>query len=383
MNRHLIYGSWKLRHNEPLGDYDRHLALVPLPEHADVQQTCTLPAIDLSPLPNGAVGIMPSGEEFDELSLPPGIDWEGWVPLGLVEGDRTGSTLTHVLYRYELDTIQLIRLPQSVPLNERQNWWQVIWNVSERNHLYFSNYESYYRQAQHTIELEQKLDLTGCNSYMATSLAIYTALRRGQMKGFAPKLGREVQMWSYDNDFYEILPPTEADDHGYLSIIHYCLSKSKRNWNDPLFMFKKKIFRLDSLERWERNDRGRWLEPGADRQQRIEEFYNYRTRALPSWRRSRVDVVTESLATGNIFMINTDDCRIDDPRFDSFDTRLRQCEIEYCATQGEPVWEKIHDDLDKLSTEVTTWLAKLGIEAKRSAYSKLTWLRNVCREEVS
>src|SRR4051812_30898301 len=198
-----------------------------------------------------------------------------------------------------------------------------------------------------------------------STLFPYTTLFRSR-----PKYTQEFQNWSYDNYLYEILPNPQGDA-GYVSVLCYCTKKHR--WNDPMYMYKKKVYNEDSLERWERNYKNQWVD--RDKKELLEKYFGYPIRELPPWRRSRCDLGVESVVHGNVFMINIDNCQIHDGYAAS--RQLQQCEIEYLKTRGVPQLDAIYEDFWNLVGHVRDAFQRIGIDSITTHYSKLTWLRDM------
>jgi hypothetical protein len=245
--------------------------------------------------------------------------------------------------------------------------WKRIAQINEEQHLVLSNHECFYIKDEQDIELEQKLTLGISYPYLELCTRLYRALADGEAPGFRPQLGDEFQFWSYDNFFYEI-QPNERREAGYVSVISYC--KRKRAWNDPMFMFKKKIYAVDTLERWERNFENQWVE--GDKGEALSSYFGYPIEPLPTWRRTRCDVAFESDA-GNIFMVNFDDCRVIDGAAGR--GRLQQAEVEYLKTRGTPQRASIYADFERVVAFTERKLGEWGFQPERTHRSKLTFLK--------
>jgi hypothetical protein len=363
MDHQLVFGSWKVRHNEPLAPGEAALRLLPLADgRAPAGNTWSLRMERASFLPEGqCIGANGHSEPWSGLLPDPADE----VPLALVRQGPTGPRIEYLLMRLLEPLAQFFRVTDPGPVETPL--WRRIAELYQRDHLLLSNHECYYVKDQQDIELEQKLDLGVPYPYFELCIRLYRALADGEAQGFRPQLGDEFQQWSYDNFFYEI-QPNERRDAGYVSVISYC--KRKANWNDPMFMFKKKIYDLDTLERWERNFENQWVD--KDMGAALGDYFGYPVAKLPTWRRSRCDVSFESEA-GNIFMVNFDDCRVVDgeaPR-----NRLQQCEIEYLKTRGVPDRTTIYADFERVVAFTEAKLAQWGLRPTRTHLSKLTFLK--------
>jgi hypothetical protein len=363
MQTFVVYGSWKVRHNEPIEPPQDALILQAIPPYQRAATTVRLDKARELQL-NGATVLAASGAASAADQLP-----DGYIPLALVEQADAGYAITHLATIVDLWSAQFMRAPETQPSPDAP-LWQRIYDLYDEHHHIYSTHERYFTKARETTELEQKLHFSSHASYVRLVQQIYEALDNGEIAGFYPKYTQEFQCWSYDNYLYEILP-NERGDSGYVSILQYCTRKPA--WNAPMMMYKKKVYNEDSLERWEKNYKNKWVE--RDKQELLEEYFGYPIRELPTWRRSRCDVGVESVVNGNIFMINVDDCRIHQAP-DALHA-LQQCEIEYLKTRGEPSLAAIYNDFWSLVEQISQLFRRLGIEPSATNYSKLTWLRDV------
>ncbi len=367
----VVSGAWKLRHNEVEQLDDCYLALHPLQPACDPAAYTLLIELDELCDRSHGFGIAPNGQRVALEALPEYVRDDSSMPLALAVLDDEHIRLTHACLRVDPERVQFMRLPAAYAKPSDTVLWQQIATFNAEQHLFFANHECYFIKHHDTIELEQKFNFTTNFSYLRNCQRIYDALTGGHFPGFAPKYDDEFQLWSFDNYLYEIIPD-ERDEAGYVSMLHYC--KKKRNWNDPMFMYKKKMYAQDTLERWERNYQNQWVE--RDKQELLEEFFGYKTSPLPPWRRTRADVPAESVYGGNVFLINLDDCRVFDGRGPH--ARLQQCEIEYISTHGQPDPQLIYAEFWNLVDQVHTFLSGLGLGPVKTYYSKLTWLRDYC-----
>lgn len=363
----VVYGSWRLRHNEPLSPQDQHLVLYPLRQALDPTAYTLLLDLDEALDRSAGLGLSLTGER---IALPAALavmEVDSTIPLGILDDHR--GPLTHATLRIDLDRTQFLRVPSAYEWQPAAPLWRQIYDFNAASHLYFANHECYFIKSRDTIELEQKFHFETTYSYMRICQKLYAALDAGRFQGFLPHYNDEFQPWSFDNYLYDIVPK-EDGDAGYVSMIFYC--KQKTRWDDPLYMFKKKIYETDRLERWEKNYHNQWID--GDKQAALEKFFGYELSPLPPWRRTRYDVVAEGTANGNVFLIEMDDCRVHDAPPST--GRLQQCEIEYLTTRGVPNERMVEEEFWSLVDQVHAFLAELGLGPSRTYYSKLSWLRD-------
>lgn len=363
----IVYGSWKIRHTEPLTGNERSLRLVPLPAGLDIATHSLHENLAALVDPRAARRLDPDGTERAEPAKALPNLFGDDIALAVVEKAKRGWVLHHRLTRIDPHLVHLIRVGKAQPLIGPLV--DALQSAFDRDHLRLNNWECLYIKGLPDTELEQKFEIDQSYEYFTLCRAWWRRLDDREIPGFVPQLGDEIQYWSYDNHFFEI-DANPNDDKGYVSIMQYC--KRKNQWDDPMFTFKKKVFNEDKLERWERNYENQWLAKSP--QEALTEFFGYPLKPLPQWRRTRLDLACEATASGNLFMVNFDDCRIHEAS--GPDGRLQQCEVEYLKTRGDPDPDLIYRDFETLLGHVETFMTEQGLTFRRCHYSKLTFLKD-------
>ncbi|MES2743613.1 MAG: hypothetical protein V4754_22045 [Pseudomonadota bacterium] len=364
---YIVFGSWKLRHNEPLQAGEGGLRLHAAPGPDALHSLL----IDVRGPSKPAATVVDGALAWCDDSAPEracaNLAIEE-LPLAAVRFDNGVFQITHLLTRVESHITHLIRPHHAVAPAPGAQLETALRAAFEANHIFVNNFECYYIKGMPDTELEQKFHIRGQFDYHEVNRALYAKFGDGKVPGFALQLGDELEHWAYDNDFARILPNVE-NAAGYLSIMHWS-RKRKTEWDEPVVTFKKKLYAEDALERWERNygDQTIATTPEAA----LAEFFELPIEMLPSWRRTRYDIACEVLATGNIFMVNFEDSRVRDDRTSR--GRLQQCEIEYLKTRGEPDEATIYRDFALLTEKVEQFMDEHGIGYERTNYSKLTFL---------
>lgn len=370
----VVFGDWTIRHNEPLpaeraalslrrapgiGGADDHSLLLDLRAELPVLGEIAGDGLRRTP---GGPAVRSSNLAAHEL------------PLAVVRIEGEMLRITHLLTRVEKHITHLIKPPLAVAPCRAEHFFDSVREGFEANHLYLNNFECYYIKGMPDTELEQKFNIVGEYDYHVLNRQWYEALADRRIEGFAPQLGDEIQHWSYDNDFCRILPNPERMA-GYVSIMHWSRVR-KASWDDPVVTYKKKLYREDALERWERNYAD--LRVTGTPEESMAAFFKLPLSPLPSWRRTRYDMACEAVETGNIFMINFEDSRVRNDH--SQQGRLQQCEIEYLKTRGRPDERLIYADLAKLTEAVEAFMRGAGLVCERTNYSKLTFLEEYVRK---
>ncbi|QGZ64594.1 hypothetical protein [Paraburkholderia acidisoli] len=370
MSKYFVaYGSWKLRFSQPTDEQDCALQLFDLPVQLRPEVHSILE--DISSIIDTTTGfeLLPSGKRIARTgAIVIGNLFCDLIPLAVVElADDDRFVIHHRLTRVDPWIVHMIRV--GMPINGEGSLSRALETAYDRDHLLLNNWECFYIKGLPDIELEQKFEIDQNFPYFTLCREWWARVDGRKMDGIVPQLGDEIQYWSYDNHFCEIAENPRGDA-GYVSVMQYC--KRKNAWHDPLFTFKKKVFNEDALERWERNYENQWLDEGAEAA--LSKFFDYPLKPLPDWRRTRLDLACEIVETGNLFMVNFDDCRVHGHPDGT--GRLQQCEIEYLKTRGQPNEASIYRDFERITQEVEKFMSEMGLTFRRSNYSKLTFLRD-------
>ncbi|SBT39097.1 hypothetical protein GA0070611_0790 [Micromonospora auratinigra] len=210
-------------------------------------------------------------------------------------------------------------------------------------------------------EIELKLGLKERVSPWGLASGIAADVRDGHLPGFVPDVGNELQRWHFQQHTFEVLEPVA--ERGYLGFVQ----KPSGDYE-----LKHKVFAADAMRRTETFRQGLEIPAGDFAGVLARDYPGLTCRRLPSFTRCRFDVNVESTATGHFFGIEIDEVVV--PEYDAV---LQQVEIEYHRS-------RVHDGLDpasidtelyRLADAVGEWLAKAGVTAEKTFYSKLSFLR--------
>jgi hypothetical protein len=363
--RVVILGSWKIRHAEPLESPERELILCAAPHR--LQTGASIAADFRGQLAHVATynGTLEPADGFRAVQNLSGDE----VPLAIADLDGRTITISHLLTRVEVHTSHFLSVAPVIVKTPEQDLVEQLIEVCDREHLRLCNYECLYIKGLPDTELEFKFNIRSDYNFYTINRLFFEKLDRGEIDGFMPQLGDEIQHWSYDNNFCEILPNTEGV-RGYVSIMYW--SKKKRsNWDERAVTYKKKLFHEDTLERWERNYHNLTVEGTPE--ESLANYFNLPLVSCPDWRRTRLDIACEAYETGNIFFLNFEDSRIYNDS--SPEGRLQQCEIEYHKTRGVPDERLIYRDFERLGQAMEQFMAEIGLPYQKTNYSKLTFLK--------
>lgn len=364
--RIVIFGSWKIRHAEPLDQSDRELTLCAVPDRLQVGVSI---AADLRGQ-LARIAIYRDGlDTADGVHHAQNLSGDE-VPLAIADLDGTTLTITHLLTRVEIQKSHFLSVtPLSVTIPE-PDLVDALYGLCEREHLRLCNYECLYYKGLPDTELEHKFNISTPYNFYSINRLFYEKLDRGEIDGFMPQLGDEIQHWSYDNNLCEILPNAEGVG-GYVSIMYW--SKKKRaNWDERTVTYKKKLFHEDTLERWERNYHNLYVDGTPE--ESLASYFELPLASCPDWRRTRLDIACEANDTGNIFFLNFEDSRIYNDS--SPQGRLQQCEIEYHKSRGVPDNDLIYRDFERIGQAMELFLDEIGLAYEKTNYSKLSFLKD-------
>lgn len=364
MANYIIFGSWKIRHDEPLFSEEEQLFFMEFNEDFSIENKSIY--CDLDDF-HGLVTSNPYYKESIEISIA--NLQENYIPLGIMStGDRVYK-ITHLIHRIESwnnHFLSLGNLPKEVSF---EFILDELYLLFKNNYLYTNNFECFYEKGIPDTELEQKFNIEKNYNFYELNERFFAALDDCEIKNFQPHLGDEIEHWSYDNDFFEIAP-NDKKMSGYVSVMNWSRKKKDR-YDDPVVTYKKKLYDEDALERWERNYHFQYIKKTA--KEDLSNFFGLPLKTLPSWRRVRLDIACEYLPTGDIYMLNFEDCRIKD-NYDN-KARLQQCEIEYLKTRGEAKEQGIYEGFNALVKEVEKFIKDQGLCFTKNHYSKLTFLK--------
>lgn len=364
MANYVILGSWKIRHDEYISPLEQSLYVVELSEGEAIGDKSVL--YDLRALA-GPVLDHPGGDPVDGVVLA-NLSAD-FLPLAIISTTTGDWLLTHLVHRVEVWVTHFLA-HQGFPLHiTRAELFPLLVAQFHQHYLNNNNFECYYEKGIPGTELEQKFNIKQSYNFYALNERFYAALADGEIAGFRPHLGDEIEHWSYDNDCFEIAP-NEKRVAGFVSVMHWSRKKRVR-FDEPVVTFKKKIYREDTLEHGEHNYHFQSLDTPAG--EALSHFFELPLNPLPRWRRVRLDVACEYLPTGDIYILNFEDSRINDV-YDSAG-RLQQCEIEYLKTRGKPDENNIYRGFNALAQAAESFIQAQGLDVEKSHYSKLTFLK--------
>ena len=301
----IVYGSWKIRHNEPISNGEGQLYYQMLPGRIDHSNFSILQDLrfrnqECYYFENNQLKMLKSislvGIELANLS-------EGVIPLAVIKCDEKEEChATHFLTRLECYISHLIKVPGTPFLIDMCNPTQGLIEAFEQNHLYLNNFECFYINGTPDTNLEVSFKICNSNYFYITLNRIwYQELAKGHIKKFMPQLGNEIQHRCYDN-------------------------------NQSINGLPKET---------------------------LATIINLPLKCMPDWCQISFNSTCESMATGNIFKVFFEDTHISGVSLP--DGRLKQCRIKYVKTRGNPDKFSIREDYKSLSIQVENFLNQFGL----------------------
>jgi hypothetical protein len=222
-----------------------------------------------------------------------------------------------------------------------------------------------YVQWRANMELERKFTFTDIPDTWALAATLFDELYRGDHTGFYPEPDMGLQVFDYENYLFEVTAP--EDEMGYISFIPQV---------DALVTVKRKWFRENAELRRET------LWPGEHiKMHQFDRAAHQRVagelRALPPFRRKRLDVNYESLTTGHVFGVYFDICTTIEG---SPPIRFGQVEVEYCRTRTLQPLKDVEGEFEAMAGHVRRHLEAKGVAFQHNLYSKLDFARDAARE---
>ncbi|MBN1173882.1 MAG: hypothetical protein JXA67_17045 [Micromonosporaceae bacterium] len=225
-----------------------------------------------------------------------------------------------------------------------------------------NSHERHYRKAFPGQELEHKLTLPSDVPIWDLAADLHRRVARGELAGLVLCHRDDLQVWDFHNHLFEVTAP--VDQIGYVSF----MSTS----DTGVYRIKRKRFTADALVRYETLSPE--IRPERPLGDYVRDVLGLEASPLPPFRRVRYDISVESPATGHIFGIFLDRCRL----MAAPEITLTQCEIEYLNTRTvfPPDEQQIITQLDEVTTWVEQILTPQGLVVDRGYYSKLSFLRD-------
>lgn len=220
------------------------------------------------------------------------------------------------------------------------------------------------RQATNLLkgtEIELKFSLAGDVSPWTIGSRFATLVQNGELEGFVPDVGNELQRWTYEQNTFAI----ERDGRS-LGYVAFMLTHTGE------YNVKYKLYEEDGLRRSETFEPNVSIKPSDFADYLTPKFSGCTITLLPQMTRSRFDVNVLSVRTGHFFGLETDEVH-------AGGQVLRQLELEYHKSQAatEVDIATIEPELFRLRDLAAAKLDDWGVPFELGYYSKLSFLKRV------
>lgn len=216
------------------------------------------------------------------------------------------------------------------------------------------------------MEFERKFTFTHIPDIWRLINSFYQRVLSGQIEGFVHEVGLDFQVFDYEAKIFEVLEPREGA--GYIAFIPQSNGK---------VCVKRKWFQENAELRRETLDFNQAVGP-ADMEEHARKMCGGRVRALPTYRRKRVDVNFESLETGNVYGVFFDICRTTDT---ADPHAFAQCEVEYCRSRTFGPLTEVVEQFEHACAVLERFLQDEGVAYTQDLYSKLDFVRDAANKE--
>lgn len=216
MSTHVVYGSWKLRFDEPCDRSVLTLLQVSLPNQSSI--VCDIR--DLGPrskktIYEGKWAQTPASQYAQNLN-------GGDVPLALAKVDGDIIVITHLILRVEVHLCHFLSLPDGPHSTTVEGILGSLVALHNFNHLNFNNFECGYYPLASAFTSRDPIP---SGQISALALAFSEKLANGEIEGFFRHIGREFAMREYDETQCRPIK-SEGEASRLVLVSHY--SRTKR-----------------------------------------------------------------------------------------------------------------------------------------------------------
>ncbi|WP_070105999.1 hypothetical protein [Burkholderia plantarii] len=220
--------------------------------------------------------------------------------------------------------------------------------------------DCWYTRWHPEMELERKFTSRRIPDMWRLATAFHAAAGEGRLGDLVLEIDRDFQTMDYESHIFDVIgDPAEA---GYISFIPQAdgLMAVKRKWFVENAELRREDFITNQAIAFASiGEHARAMTPAT-------------VRRLQPFRRTRIDVNLESLATGNGFGVYFDVCLSLDGR-----AGFAQIEVEYCRSRTFKPLREIERDFERISGVVEQFLERHEPGFQHDLYSKLDFAREV------
>ncbi|NAO26941.1 hypothetical protein [Pseudomonas syringae] len=338
----IVFGSWKIRHQEPFGSDDHTLYAIA----ADTALLGELTAVaDLRGRHRvlarwDADGAMFLEDSHGALGDESCQNLSGAaIPLAIIRLQADRVYISHLLNRIDVHRSLFVQPPLEIEQPAvPQNLLIALRNAFERNHLAINNWECRYTTTEQTYveSIEMAPD---CHARMLGE-AWFDASFSPAMAPFTSQCGDEFQVWDHQ------VTAARDEDGGYVWVEH-CSRKRKLAVNEPIVqLFRSAPGNLSGTVRH--------LSLGSPTLEAMAMNIDSTLQALGEYRRYAFSAPCESVDSGNLFAITFETCM----PLDSQAGSTTRGEVRFLKCRGALDSQSIDADLRRLMEHLRAFLSE-------------------------
>jgi hypothetical protein len=296
----VIYGSWKIRHNEPLSDDEKELDMYLL-SSIDTKNRLSVildsaGALEkIYPPETNALRRRSGPPKFAAGNFPDGDK----IPLAIADFDENMCAVTHLLLRIETYACHFIKMPELPLPSAFDDMVNRLVAIYQKRHLQLNNYECLYFPPLGNKVLRQTFSLGKPMDFFNMGRKLYEMLDEDYFTGFRPQMGAGMQQAAFKSERFSIME-NKRGFGGEIATNRYSRNL-KRNWDEERATFEM-TYQRDGAPccYQETHD-----EPISGRSPDLAaaEIFGLPLSGNGEERRACSSVVFESLAAGNIFNV--------------------------------------------------------------------------------
>ncbi|MCI3945627.1 hypothetical protein K0038_02669 [Pseudomonas syringae] len=347
MQTAILFGSWKIRHQEPLEPDD--LALYAIPADTALMGELTAVA-DLRGRYRTLARWSADGtlrradlDEVDCHNLSGAA-----IPLAIITLQGDHVQISHLLNRIDVHRSLFVQPPLEIDQPRgSSNLAQVVREAFERNHLAINNWECRYSTtAQPYVE---SFELAPDSHARMLGEAWFDAGFGPSMAPFTRQCGDEFQLWDHH------VTAARAEDGGYVWMEH-CTRKRKLAVNEPLVQVFRSAPGSLSATRQE-------LSLGSPALEAMAMSTDSTLQALGEYRRYAFSCPCESVESGNLFMVSFETCTPLAPEPGNTSGYTTRGEVRFLKSRGAVHHDVIIADLRRLMMHLHAFLDDRRLES--------------------
>ncbi|KPW30699.1 MULTISPECIES: hypothetical protein [Pseudomonas syringae group] len=336
----IVFGSWKIRHQEPFGSDDHTLYAIA----ADTALLGELTAVaDLRGSHRvlarwDADGAMLLDDENGDLGDETCHNLSGAaIPLAVITLQADHVYISHLLNRIDVHRSLFVQPPLEIEQPAvPQNLLMALRNAFERNHLAINNWECRYTTTEQRYVESFEL-APDCHARMLGE-AWFDASFSPAMAPFTSQCGDEFQVWDHQ------VTAARDEDGGYVWVEH-CSRKRKLAVNEPIVqLFRSAPGSLSGTVKH--------LALGSPTLEAMAMSVDSTLQALGEYRRYAFSAPCESVQSGNLFVITFETCT----PLAAHSVSTTRGEVRFLKSRGVIDPQAINADLHELMTRLHAFL---------------------------